>query len=171
VISSIPSNWWSRPARFAHRSRASLDLRRSGDRHSWRPRRGYRAKAPTSWGHRAAGSREIDFDGPADQRGARSRFVRRRRRLRSGECAVRRSQFSVHWRRDPRRPDSYAGTRDNERLHSLDGDAGTPRRTLTGGADAFEYSARELSTVLVETVGVGQMEVEIASAPTRRSRR
>jgi len=69
-------------------------------------------------------------------------------------------------RRDPRRPDSYAGTRDQRaRLHSLDGDAGTPRRTLTGGADAVRVlGAANFRLVLVETVGVGQMEVEIASA-------
>jgi len=42
---------------------------------------------------------------------------------------------------------------------------GTPRRTLTGGAGRRSSTRRRnFRLVLVETVGVGQMEVEIASA-------
>ena len=117
----------------------------------------------------APGRGQVDADRPADRR-ARCRLSRRRERRgrrpidQVGVLGVDpTSPFSGG--RDPRGPRPDAGARARRpRLHPVDGDARAPRRALAGGARRGSRARRGglRRSCIVETVGVGQMEVEIA---------
>ena len=109
--------------------------------------------------HRRAGRRQVDAHRPPHHGAARRRQRGRRARGRPDQPVQR-------WR-DPRRPRAHAEPRDrSRRLHPLDGDT---RGHLGGLALATPQAVRVLDAVgkpwiVVETVGVGQVEVEIAGA-------
>ena len=91
---------------------------------------------------------------------ARGRGARARR-------AGRRPHVAVLRRGDPRRPGPHAGPRPRRRrLHPVDGDPGPSRRAGPGRArgDPGPRHRRPARSSLVETVGVGQVEVEVAAA-------
>ena len=124
---------------------------------------------PAPYVRRAHGSSrrgQVDADRSTDHRGAGARNGRRRRTLRSDRRALRRSDVAVLRRRDLGRPHPHAGSRDERaRLHPFDGDARTPGRSFARCSRRRARPRRgRISVRVVETVGVGQMEVEIASA-------
>ena len=75
-------------------------------------------------------------------------------------------QFAVLRRGAARRPGTDAGTRaGRRRVHPIDGYSGSPRRSVgRRTAGTARLRRRRFDTVLVETVGVGQSEVEIAGS-------
>ena len=86
------------------------------------------------------------------------------RRGERGDGAGHRPVLTVHRRRHPRRPGAHAGPRHRSgRVHPVDGDAWPPRRPGPRRARGHPAARRgRRAAVIVETVGVGQVEVEIA---------
>ena len=96
----------------------------------------------------------------------------RPRRVIGGRRARDRPDLAVHGRRAARRPGAHAGARDRSwRVHPLDGDARSPRRAWRSPRPRRCGSSTRPGTTasIVETVGVGQTEVDVAAPPTRRS--
>ena len=124
-----------------------------------RPRAGRRR-------HRPARRRQVVARRPADGAPARRRAGRVGHRGRRPDLALQR-------RRDPGRPHPHAGARHRpRRLHPLDGDARAPGRPRRGHRPRASPCSRPpgKDVILVETVGVGQDEVEIVGH-RRRERR
>ena len=126
------------------------------ERRVWFARSSRGPDAPTDRRHRAAGrGQEHAGRSPDDPNFARRRSYGRHHRRRSDE--------PVHGRRGARRSAADAGARGRRgRVHPQHGDARPSRRPGARHGDAaLVLDAAGKDMVLIETVGVGQDEVEI----------
>ena len=131
----------------------------------------YRAPAPYTvglTGAPGAGKSTLTDRLIAAARGGLARRRRRHRRAADQVAVLGVDPSSPVQRRcDPGRPGPHAGPRHRPgRLHPLHGHPWTPGRAGPRGARrrSRALGAAGMPLVLLETVGVGQMEVEVASA-------
>jgi len=163
VISSDPVNWWSRPRGFAHALARLLTSSSPGTAQLATAALAYRAKAPYVVGSRPP-EREIDFDGQLIN------VVLDRGSFGGADDFDQVSVLCV----DPvlrslAARSSATGfvcrdTRPTSTSSFARCDAGTSADSHWRCRTRSSTRAANFRLVLVETVGVGQMEVEIASA-------